>query len=95
MLRDGGPLRRRRPVHRRGGTLRSTRTATINRKHATVLGCWGYEFSHLHRSLAMMARHNDRFRWRELVTREYPLEKAGEALADMERLAVVKALIRP
>jgi L-iditol 2-dehydrogenase len=67
----------------------------INRKHATVLGCWGYEFSHLHRSLAMMARHNDRFRWRELVTREYPLAKAGDALADMERLAVVKALIRP
>ena len=67
----------------------------INRKHATVLGCWGYEFSHLHRSLTMMARHNGRFRWRELVTREYPLEKAGEALADMEKLAVVKAFIRP
>ncbi len=67
----------------------------VNRKHATILGCWGYEFSHLHRSLAMMARHNDRFRWRELVTREYPLEKAGEALADMEALSVVKALIRP
>jgi L-iditol 2-dehydrogenase len=67
----------------------------VNRKHAAILGCWGYEFSHLHRSLAMMARHAARFRWRELVTREYPLEKAGEALADMEKLAVVKALIRP
>jgi threonine dehydrogenase-like Zn-dependent dehydrogenase len=67
----------------------------INRKHATVLGCWGYEFSHLHRSLALMARHNSRFRWRDLVTREYPLERAGEALADMEKLSVVKALIRP
>jgi L-iditol 2-dehydrogenase len=67
----------------------------INRKHATILGCWGYEYSHLHRSIAMMAKHAGRFRWRELVTREYPLAKAGEALADMERLAVVKALIRP
>ncbi len=67
----------------------------INRRHATILGCWGYEFSHLHRSLAMMARHAGRFRWRELVTREYPLEKAGEALADMEKLSVIKALIRP
>jgi len=67
----------------------------INRRHATILGCWGYEFSHLHRSLSMMAKHTARFRWRELVTREYPLEKAGEALADMERLSVVKALIRP
>jgi len=67
----------------------------VNRKHATILGCWGYEFTHLHRSLAMMARHATRFRWRELVTREYGLEEAQLALEDMERLAVVKALIRP
>ena len=67
----------------------------VNRKHATILGCWGYEFTHLYRSLAMMARHSARFRWRELVTREYSLAQAQEALEDMERLAVVKALIRP
>jgi threonine dehydrogenase-like Zn-dependent dehydrogenase len=30
----------------------------INRRHATILGCWGYEFTHLHRSLQLMARHN-------------------------------------
>jgi D-arabinose 1-dehydrogenase-like Zn-dependent alcohol dehydrogenase len=67
----------------------------INRKHATILGCWGYEFTHLHRALALMHRHNARFRWRELVSREYPLAQAQKALEDMERLAVVKALIRP
>lgn len=67
----------------------------INRKHATVLGCWGYEFSHLHRALAMMAKHNARFRWRELITREYGFAEAGQALEDMEKLRVVKALIRP
>ena len=67
----------------------------INRRHATILGCWGYEFTHLHRALAMLARHNARFRWRDLVTREYGLAQAQEALSDMERLAVVKALIRP
>ena len=32
---------------------------------------------------------------RELITREYALQDAGQALQDMERLAVVKALIRP
>lgn len=42
-----------------------------------------------------MARHNDRFRWRTLVTREYRLGEASQALEDMERLAVVKAVIRP
>jgi threonine dehydrogenase-like Zn-dependent dehydrogenase len=67
----------------------------LNRRHATVLGCWGYEYTHLHRSLAMMAKHAQRFRWRELVTREYGLAEAAQALADMEKLAVVKALIRP
>ncbi|HZI66369.1 MAG TPA: zinc-binding dehydrogenase [Thermoanaerobaculia bacterium] len=67
----------------------------VNRRHATILGCWGYEFTHLHRALALMSRHRDRFRWRELVTREYTLAEAGQALADMERLAVVKAVVRP
>lgn len=67
----------------------------LNRKHVTLSGCWGYEFTHLHRSLQMLALHKERFRWRELVTREYALAEAGQALADMERLAVVKAVIRP
>jgi L-iditol 2-dehydrogenase len=67
----------------------------LNRRHATVLGCWGYEYTHLHRALQMMARHNPRFRWATLVSRLYGLAEAGRALADMEALAVVKALIRP
>jgi len=66
----------------------------VNRRHATILGCWGYEYTHLHRALALMAKHAARFRWRDMVTREYGLGEAGRALADMERLEVVKALIR-
>jgi L-iditol 2-dehydrogenase len=67
----------------------------INRKHATILGCWGFEFTHLHRALQLMARHNERFQWRTLITREYTLAQASEALEDMERLAVVKAVLTP
>jgi len=67
----------------------------INRRHATILGCWGYEYTHLHRALAMMAANNARFRWRELITREYTLADAPTALQDMEKLAVVKAILRP
>jgi threonine dehydrogenase-like Zn-dependent dehydrogenase len=67
----------------------------VNRKHATILGCWGYEYTHLFRSVQLMARHRERFRWSSLVTREYPLAEAAKALADMEALAVVKALVRP
>jgi threonine dehydrogenase-like Zn-dependent dehydrogenase len=67
----------------------------LNRKHVTVRGCWGYEYTHLHRSVQLMARHNARFQWARLITREYALPDAGQALQDMEKLAVVKALVRP
>ena len=78
-----------------GGDVSINPHRHVNRRHATVLGCWGYEFTHLHRALAMMRRHDARFRWRELVTREYALADAGRALRDMENLSVIKALIRP
>jgi L-iditol 2-dehydrogenase len=67
----------------------------LNRRHVTLLGCWGYEYTHLHRALTMMARHNQRFRWREMITREYALDEAEQALQDMAGFSVVKALIRP
>jgi L-iditol 2-dehydrogenase len=69
--------------------------AHLNRRHVTLLGCWGYEYTHLFRALKMMARHRDRFRWREWVTREYSLDQAPQALEDMEALRVLKALIVP
>jgi hypothetical protein len=43
----------------------------------------------------MMAKHNARFGWRKLITREYSLGEAAQALAEMEKFSVVKALIRP
>jgi L-iditol 2-dehydrogenase len=67
----------------------------VNRRHATVLGCWGFEYTHLHRAVALMAKHRGRFRWRGLITREYRLAEAARALEDMEALRVIKAVIRP
>jgi len=67
----------------------------LNRKHVTLAGCWGYEFTHLYRSVQMMARWKSRFPWRSLISREYRLADATDALHDMERLLVVKALVRP
>jgi threonine dehydrogenase-like Zn-dependent dehydrogenase len=66
----------------------------VNRRHASIFGCWGYEYTHLHRSLALMARHDARIGWSRLVTREYPLEDAGAALRAMESMDVVKAVLR-
>lgn len=67
----------------------------LNRRHVELRGCWGYEYTHLHRALLMMARHAERFRFEQLISREYPLSRAAEALDDMEQARVVKALVRP
>ena len=66
----------------------------VNRRHASIFGCWGYEFTHLHRSMALMARHDARVGWSRLVTREYPLAEAADALQAMEKMDVVKAVLR-
>jgi threonine dehydrogenase-like Zn-dependent dehydrogenase len=67
----------------------------INRKHLEIRGCWGSDFSHFYRSVRVLARYGDRFGWDALVTRTYSLAEANQALADVEQLKVVKALIRP
>ncbi len=65
----------------------------INRKHATVKGRWGTEPRHVVRSLALLARH--RLPFAEVIGGRYPIERARDALADVEALNVTKAIIAP
>jgi len=67
----------------------------INRKHLEIRGCWGSDFSHFYRGVRVVARYGDRFGWERMISGEYRLADAGQALADVESLKVVKALIRP
>lgn len=67
----------------------------INRKHLEVRGCWGSDFSHFYRGVRVLARYGDRFPWEQMITRAYALDEANQALADVEQLKVVKAVIRP
>jgi threonine dehydrogenase-like Zn-dependent dehydrogenase len=67
--------------------------ADLNRKHLDVRGCWGIDFSHLYRSVQLLARERDRLPWRRVVSREYPLAEAAQALRDVEGRRVVKAVI--
>jgi threonine dehydrogenase-like Zn-dependent dehydrogenase len=67
----------------------------LNRKHLEVSGCWGSDFSHFYRGVRVVARYGDRFPWDRLISAEYSLDQAGQALADVESSKVVKALIRP
>jgi L-iditol 2-dehydrogenase len=67
----------------------------VNRKHVEIRGVWGCDYSHFHRAVTIAARHGDQVPWREMVSRTYPLDRAGEALAAVERREVLKALIAP
>ncbi len=67
----------------------------VNRKHATVLGQWGTEFHHVHRALQLLARHRAGIPVDRIIGARYPLSRAGEALEDVARLRVTKALIVP
>lgn len=67
----------------------------VNRKHVEIRGVWGCDYSHFHRAVEIVARHGADVPWADMVSRTYPLEQAGDALAAVERREVLKALIAP
>jgi threonine dehydrogenase-like Zn-dependent dehydrogenase len=66
----------------------------INRKHVDIRGVWGSDFSHLHRGVRLLERFQQRVPWRELAKKVYPLERAAEALSDIEDLKYPKAILK-
>jgi len=67
----------------------------INRKHLDIRGQWGTDFGHVVRALFLLARHRDRLPFDRVIGGRYPLERAGDALRDVETLSVTKAVIVP
>lgn len=67
----------------------------INRKHVEIRGVWGSEYHHFARAVSIASRHGDRIPWREMVTRVFALDQAGDALAAVASQSVLKALIAP
>ena len=94
MCRDGGVLVVAGQYTDNGETALNPH-ALVNRKHLEIRGCWGSDFSHFHGALAAMARHQERFPWRELIGRFYGLEETDAALDAVEARAMVKAGIAP
>ncbi|KAI5081583.1 hypothetical protein GOP47_0001326 [Adiantum capillus-veneris] len=66
----------------------------INRKHITIKGSWGSDFSHFYRGVQFMARMSH-LPWDLVVSKVYALKDAKEALASVEKLEVFKALLSP
>lgn len=67
----------------------------VNRKHITVRGCWGSDYSHFHRGVQAVADLCDRFNWRETVSQTYTLSNTQVALSDVASHRVIKAVIAP
>jgi L-iditol 2-dehydrogenase len=67
----------------------------INRKHLEIRGCWGSDVSHVYRGVKVLSRYGDRFGWEKMISRVYTLDEAPQALADVQAMKVVKALIKP
>lgn len=67
----------------------------FNRKHIELRATWGTDLSHLYKSILVMAKHGDRFRWERFVTRRYALDRTGQALLDVAGGKVIKAVIDP
>lgn len=67
----------------------------INRKHVDIRGCWGSDYSHVHRAVQIAARFADRVPWREMIGGRYGLADAAKALQAVERREVTKAVIVP
>ena len=65
----------------------------LNQKHLEIRGCWGSDVGHVYRAVKVMARHH--CPWTVLITREYALEDAQQALEAVQAQTVVKALIVP
>ncbi|MGH7696798.1 MAG: zinc-binding dehydrogenase [Gemmatimonadaceae bacterium] len=67
----------------------------INRKHVEIRGCWGSDYSHVHRAVHIAARFGERIPWREMIGGRFALADAGKALEAVERREVTKAVIVP
>lgn len=69
--------------------------ADLNKKHVDVRGCWGSDYSHFHRGLAMLRVKRAAHLWQSMKLEKYGLSDVNEALAKVEKGEVVKALVAP
>src|SRR5258708_7710164 len=58
-------------------------------------GCWGARYEHFHRAVALATRFQHEKPWHEMVSGRYALDRAGEALAAIEKRTALKAIIVP
>src|SRR4030095_11296058 len=67
----------------------------LNRKHLDVRGCWGSDFSHFYRGAQIICDEQRAKLWDGMDLKSYGVNKSNEALEDVAKGRVLKALINP
>jgi threonine dehydrogenase-like Zn-dependent dehydrogenase len=67
----------------------------INKKHVEMRGCWGCDYSHVHRAMQLLGQQAGTLPWGEAITARFGLDRTNEALQAVESRAAVKAVIEP
>lgn len=67
----------------------------INKKHITVRGSWGSDFSHFYLATKFIEKYKDAYPWDKIISKEYSLEGTAQALKDVADLKIMKAIINP
>ena len=67
----------------------------INKKHLTIKGSWGSDFSHFYLAVKFIETFYNKLPLDVIISREYNLEEIEQALDDVKNLKVMKALINP
>lgn len=78
-----------------GGDVSINPHRQINRKHVEIRGCWGCDYSHVHRAVQILARQGHALPWADSITTKFGIDESNEALAAVENRTVIKALIVP
>jgi len=78
-----------------GGDVPINPHRQINRKHVEIRGCWGCDYSHVHRALQVLAVQGRALPWAAAVTATYALDRAADGLEAVATRRVVKAVVAP
>ena len=78
-----------------GGDVAINPHRQVNRKHVELRGCWGCDYSHVHRAVQLLARQAHALPWADAITTKFGIDQANAALAAVEERTVIKALIVP
>ncbi len=67
----------------------------INKKHLNIRGSWGSDFSHFYLAVKFVQKYSEKYPWEEIISKEYTLNEADQALQDVKNYVIMKAVIKP